>query len=87
MKSPSALSLGLAIAFAFLSAANSAEERPNTTLVQKSKVSATKVVKTPAATATSATSTVKTGSRPTAPAATPAAERGYEGCHGKGSDA
>ena len=96
MKSPSALSVALAVTFAFLSAASAAEERPNTTLVQKSKATAatsstaTKAAKTQAATptsATSATSTVKTGARQGAPSTTPIAERAYEGCHGKASDA
>lgn len=93
MKSPSALSFALAVTFAFLSAASAAEERPNTTLVQKSKSTAatsstaTKAAKAQAATPTNATSTVKTGAGQAAPATTPVAERAYEGCHGKASDA
>ena len=93
MKSPSVLSLGLAMTFALLSAASAAEDRPNTTLVQKSKPSmatssaATKAAKGQAATPTSATSTVKTGARQGAPMSAPTAEPAYEGCHGKGGDA
>ena len=93
MKSTSVLSVGLAIAFAFLSAASAAEDRPNTTLVQKSRSTAatpsaaTKAVKAQAATPTSATSTVTTGAKQGAPMAAPTAEPAYEGCHGKGGDA
>jgi hypothetical protein len=93
MKSPSALSVALAITFACLSAASVAEERPNTTLVQKSKATATpsstatKAAKAQAVTATGATSTVKTGAGQGMPAAAPAAQQTYEGCHGTGSDA
>ena len=93
MKSPSALSVALAVTFALLSGASAAEERPNTTLVQKSKATAatsstaTKAAKAQAATPTGATSTVKTGAGQGAPSTTPIAERSYEGCHGKASDA
>jgi hypothetical protein len=93
MKSPTVLSLGLAMSIAFLSAASFAEDRPNTTLVQKSRSSAalsstaTKAAKAQAATPTSATSTVKTGARQGAPTPAPTAEAAYEGCHGKGGDA
>lgn len=94
MKRPSALAVPLVITFAFLSAANAAEERPNTTLVQKAKTSAvasstaSKAIKAPAA--TSVSNTVKTGAKqaaPTAGQAAPAPEHAYEGCQGKGSDA
>ena len=81
---------------ALLSAANAAEERPNTTLVQKSKATAvssstaSKASKVQSPTPTSDASTVRAGTRQGVPAAgqaAPAPERAREGCHGKDVDA
>jgi L,D-peptidoglycan transpeptidase YkuD (ErfK/YbiS/YcfS/YnhG family) len=93
MASLSARTLPVALALALISAASVAEDRPNTTLVQKSKSSAV----TPATTQKSraqapaqvngGTAAVKAGSKSSASttdAATPTAGRSYEGCQGKG---
>jgi hypothetical protein len=86
----------VALALALVSMASVAEDRPNTTLVQKSKSSAV-MPSTPqksrsqAATPLNGAATVKAGSKQSVPAAggaTPTAERSYEGCqHGKGAEA
>jgi len=96
MASLSARTIPVALALALVSAASVAEDRPNTTLVQKSKSSAV----TPSATQKSraqtpaqvngSTATVKAGSKQGTPAAdttAPASERSYEGCQGKGAEA
>ena len=93
MKSLSALTVPVAIALALLSAASTAQDRPNTTLVQKSKASvstsskATKAAQAP--TAMSGANTFGAGAKQGAAGgqAAPTAERAYEGCHGKDSDA
>ena len=86
----------VALALAFASATSLAQDRPNTTLVQKSKSSAvapaaTKKSSAQAPAAVSGDATVKAGSKQRAPAAdmsTPAADPSYEGCnHGKGAEA
>ena len=96
MTSLSARTVPVAIALALLAAASLAEDRPNTTLVQKSKGSAvtastTQKSRTPAATPVNSDTTVKAGSKQRAPAtgtSTPTAEQSYEGCHhGKGAEA
>jgi hypothetical protein len=79
-----------AVVLALFATASVAEDRPNTTLVQKSKSSTQKSrAQTPAA--VSGEATVKAGGKqrtPAADASTPAAERSYEGCsHGKGAEA
>jgi hypothetical protein len=93
MASLSARTLPVALALALISAASVAEDRPNTTLVQKSKSSAV----TPSPTQKSraqapaqvngSTAAVKAGSKQSVPAtdaAAPTAVRSYEGCQGKG---
>ena len=95
MKHLPARTVPVALALAFLSAASFAEQRPNTTLVQKSKVTAAQSspaakARTPAATPIDAASTTKAGARqgaPSAGSATTAAEPSYSGCHGKDIDA
>ena len=86
----------VALAVALMSSASFAEERPNTTLVQKSKSSAvtpaaTSKSRTQAPTAVNNSATVKAGSKQSAPAAessAPVSERSYEGCeHAKGAEA
>lgn len=90
----SARTVPVALALALMSTAGLAEDRPNTTLVQKSKTSAVSPAaqKSRAATPTAVNSsaTVKAGSKqgtPGAGEATPTAERSHEGCHGKGAEA
>jgi hypothetical protein len=86
----------VALAVALMSTASFAQDRPNTTLVQKSKSSTT----TPAAATKSraqtaapvnGSATVKAGSKQSVPAAdssAPVSERTYEGCeHSKGAEA
>ena len=94
MTSLCARTVPVAFALALMSTASLAEDRPNTTLVQKSKTSAvTPAAKksraaTPAAVNSSAT--VKAGSKQSTPAtdaAPPTAERSYDGCQGKGAEA
>jgi hypothetical protein len=96
MTSLSARTVPVALALALLAAASMAEDRPNTTLVQKSKSSAVtsstaQKSRTPAATPVNGDATVKAGSKQRAPAtgtSTPTAEQSYEGCpHGKGAEA
>ena len=83
----------LALVVAFAATASVAQERPNTTLVQKSKSSATAPAKkssTQAPAAVSGDATVKAGSKQRTPeTSTPASnEPAYEGCnHGKGAEA
>lgn len=91
MTSLFARTVPVALMLALASAASVAEDRPNTTLVQKSKSSAVaqKSRSQPAA-AVSGDATVKAGSKQRAPAAgvsTPSAERSHEGCHGNGAEA
>ena len=95
MTSLSARTVPVALALALLAAASMAEDRPNTTLVQKSKSSAVtsstaQKARTPA-TPVNGDATVKAGSKQGAPAtgtSTPTAEQSYEGCpHGKGAEA
>jgi len=91
-----ARTLPAAVVLALFATASVAEDRPNTTLVQKSKSSTV----TPSAAQKSRaqapaqvngnTATVKAGSKQGAPAAdttAPTAEKSYEGCQGKGAEA
>ena len=96
MTSLSARTVPVALALALLAAASMAEDRPNTTLVQKSKGSAvtastTQKSRTQAATPVNGDTTIKAGSKQGVPAtgtSTPTAEQSYEGCqHGKGAEA
>ena len=96
MTSLSARTVPMALALALVATASLAEERPNTTLVQKSKSSAvapaaTQKSKSQAQTPVSGDATFKAGSKQGAPAAgtsTPTAEQSYEGCpHAKGAEA
>ena len=96
MSSLSARTVPVAFALALLSAASGAEDRPNTTLVQKSKTSAvtpasTQKSRPQAQTPLNGDATVRAGSQQGAPAtggATPMVERSHEGCqHGKGAEA
>jgi hypothetical protein len=86
----SARTLPVAIVLALFATASVAEDRPNTTLVQKSK-SATQKSRAQTPAAVSGDATVKAGSKqraPAADAATPTAAPSYEGCnHGKGVEA
>lgn len=90
----SARTVPLALALALVATASFAEDRPNTTLVQKSKSSAVAPAaqksRAQAPAAVRGDATVKAGSKQRTPAdvSTPTAERSYEGCgHGKGSEA
>jgi hypothetical protein len=93
MTSLSARTVLAAFALALLSMASQAEDRPNTTLVQKSKSSAVTTStaqkpRTQAQTPVSGDATVKAGSKQGTTGATPTAEKSYEGCqHGKGAEA
>jgi len=94
MTSLSARTIPVALALALVSMTSMAEDRPNTTLVQKSKSSAatpSAKARTQAQTPVSGDATVKAGSkqgRPATGGATPTAEQSYEGCqHGKGAEA
>ena len=86
----SARALPVAVVLALFATASVAEDRPNNTLVQKSKTTAQKPrAQTPAA--VSGDATVKAGSKqrtPATDASTPTAAPSYEGCHhGKGVEA
>jgi len=85
-----ARTLPAAVVLALFATASVAEDRPNTTLVQKSK-STTPKSRTQTPAAVSGEATVKAGGKqrtPAAEASTPAAERSYEGCsHAKGAEA
>ena len=96
MASLIARTVPVALVFAVMSSASLAQDRPNTTLVQKSKSSA--ATSTPAAkskgqaaTTVNSSATVKSGSKQSVPAAessSPVSERSYEGCdHAKGAEA
>jgi hypothetical protein len=97
MASLYARTVPVALAVALMSSASFAEDRPNNTLVQKSKSSAVTPApasksRTQAATAVSGSATpVKAGSKQATPAAessAPVSERSYEGCdHAKGAEA
>ena len=96
MASLLARTVPVALAVALMSSASFAEDRPNTTLVQKSKSSAVTPApasksRTQAPTAVSGSSTVKAGSKQSTPApesSAPVSERSYEGCdHAKGAEA
>ena len=94
MTSLSARTVPVAFALALLSMASQAEDRPNTTLVQKSKSSAVTTStaqkqRTQAQTPVSGDATVKAGNKQgTTGGAAPTAEKSYEGCqHGKGAEA
>ena len=96
MASLIARTVPVAFALALMSSASVAQDRPNTTLVQKSKSSAVTAAtasksKSQAATAVSGSAAVKAGSKQTVPAAessSPVSERSYEGCdHAKGAEA
>ena len=96
MTSLFARTVPMALALTLTAAASLAEDRPNTTLVQKSKSSAgtpstTQKSRAQAPTPLNGDATVKAGNKQGAPAAgttTPTAERSYEGCqHGKGAEA
>ena len=89
-----ARTLPLALVVAFAATASVAQDRPNTTLVQKSKSSAAapaaKKSSAQAPAAVSGDATVKAGSKQRTPEmSTPASnEPSYEGCnHGKGAEA
>ena len=86
--------LPLALAVALMSTASFAQDRPNTTLVQKSKSSAVSSTapksRAQAPAAVNGSATVKAGSKQSVPAAdssAPMSERSYEGCAGKGAEA
>ena len=86
----SARTLPVAIVLAVFATASVAQDRPNNTLVQKSKATTQKArVQTPAP--VSGDATVKAGSKqrtPAADASTPTAAPSYEGCgHAKGVEA
>ena len=90
MASLFARTVPVAFALALMSTASFAQDRPNNTLVQKSKSTAQKPrSQTPAA--VSGDATVKAGSKqrtPAADASTPTAAPSYEGCgHAKGVEA
>ena len=96
MTSLAARTVPVAIALALMSTAGLAEDRPNTTLVQKAKSSAVtpstaQKPRSQAATPLNGDATVKAGSKQSAPSTsgtTPTTERSYEGCqHGKGAEA
>ncbi|MEO5882006.1 MAG: hypothetical protein ABIQ06_06280 [Caldimonas sp.] len=94
MTSLSARMVPVALVLALVSAGSVAEDRPNTTLIQKSKTSAvtssTPKARTQAPTSVNGAATIKAGTKPgaaAAGAAAPSAERAYEGCEGKGADA
>jgi len=84
-----ARTLPAAVVLALFATASVAEDRPNTTLVQKSK-STTQKSRTQTPAAVSGEATVKAGGKQRTPAeaSTPSAERSYEGCsHAKGAEA
>ena len=96
MASLIARTVPVALVLAVMSSASFAQDRPNTTLVQKSKSSAVTPAaasksKSQAATAVNSSATVKSGSKQSVPAAdtnSPVSERSYEGCdHAKGAEA
>ena len=96
MASLIARTVPVAFALALMSSASFAQDRPNTTLVQKSKSSAVTGTtasksKSQAPTAVSGSAAVKAGSKQTVPAtdsSSPVSERSYEGCdHAKGAEA
>jgi hypothetical protein len=95
MASLVAQTLPAALVLALMSGASFAQDRPNNTLVQKSKSSAvtpSSATKSKAQTPTAVngSATVKAGSKQGAPAAetsSPVSEPAYEGCHGKGAEA
>jgi hypothetical protein len=94
MKNLSALSLPVAITLALVSGASTAQDRPNTTLVQKSKTNvqslskADKNIGQSTAQPSGASGRVD-GKRitPTATQTAPATEAVQHDCHGQGSDA
>ena len=86
----------VALAVALMSTASFAQDRPNNTLVQKSKSSTTAPAastksRTQTAAPVNGSATVKAGSKQSVPAAdssAPVSERSYEGCeHSKGAEA
>ena len=96
MASLIARTIPVALVLAVMSSTGIAQDRPNTTLVQKSKSSAVAPTtaaksKSQASTTVNSSATVKSGSKQSVPAAdssTPVSERSYEGCeHGKGAEA
>ena len=96
MASLFARTVPVAFALALMSTASFAQDRPNNTLVQKSKSgvttpSAATKSRTQAATPVNGNAAVKAGSKQSVPAAdgsAPHADKSYEGCgHGKGVEA
>lgn len=96
MASLIARTVPVALVLAVMSSSSFAQDRPNTTLVQKSKSSAAAPAtasksKSQASTAVNSSATVKSGSKQSLPASdssSPVSERSYEGCdHAKGAEA
>ena len=96
MASLFARTVPVAFALALMSTASFAQDRPNNTLVQKSKSSTTQPSaasksRTQTAAPVNGSATVKSGSKQSTPAAdssAPVSERSYEGCeHSKGAEA
>ena len=90
MTSLFARTVPMALALALTAAASLAEDRPNTTLVQKSKTT-TQKSRAQAPAAVNSDATVKANSKqrsPAADASTPAATPSYDGCsHAKDVEA
>ena len=95
MKSLSALALPVAVTLALVATASTAEDRPNTTLVQKSKAAAVSTAKaakatpssTPLTGAKAAGAADRLGTKPGAPTSSAPATEGFHDCHGMGADA
>ena len=93
MKKLSPLWLPLAVTLALLSGASAAQDRPNTTLVQKSKASpvSSSKAKSPAPSAAQLSGTSESGDLKRSPRSSaspaPSAEGMQHDCHGKDSDA
>lgn len=93
MKKLSPLSVPFAVAFALLSGASTAQDRPNTTLVQKSKASplSSSKAKTPTQSpAQLSGASERSGAKrnsPPSPQTAPTTEEVHHGCHGMDTDA
>lgn len=92
MKTLPPLAVPIALALALLAGASAAQDRPNTTLVQKSKAAPTALSKTKAAAPSSAqlSGTSERGAKRTAPGSVqtaPGSSEAQHECHGMGGDA
>ncbi|HEX7499620.1 MAG TPA: hypothetical protein VF524_04860 [Polyangia bacterium] len=92
MKKLSPLSVPFAVAFALLSGASTAQDRPNTTLVQKSKASLLSSSKAKAPTQSPAQlsgASERSGAKRNSPSprTAPTTEEMHHGCHGMDADA